>query len=187
MSKVAELLGLTKAQESDPPEEEKTAEDANREEEKLVFLKEAGAVATARAREILQQASEVEQEIEKIAGVEDDQLEEQFGSYVKIGQDMAYGYIAGLMKLAEGEEELSAEEAEIAEVAETIEAQVAEALATEVAEQAGPEALDDPEVQEEIAVAAGEATAEILEEALAGGAEEAPPEEEVPEEEAAAA
>ena len=191
MSKIAQLLGLGKGPGGD---QEKQAEPKVDEKElaaeKLAFCKEAAEIATAIARDNLRISAEVELQVEKIASIPDDQLEEQFGHYVKIGHDMACGYIAAMVKAAEGEmegEEMSSEDAEIEELIETVEAQVAETLAQELVDNAGTsEVLDDPQVVEEIAAQAAEVAVQVVEEALMGGGggeEEMPPEEEAPPEE----
>ena len=165
MSKTARLLGG----------QEKLSQDE--------LLKTAGHMAAERAQYILKEAAEMDEVIEKLASTSDEELEEQYGKYVKMGHDMAIGIFAAQIKVAMEMEEAEAAEAEasageIQEILDTVAAQAAE----EIASQVPPEALEDPEVQEEIAAAAEEAAVQIIEEAIAAsegageGAEEYPAE-----------
>jgi hypothetical protein len=147
------------------------------------LLKTAGHMAAERAQYILKEAAEMDEVIEKLASASDEELEEQYGKYVKMGHDMAIGMFAAQIKVAMEMEEAEAAEAEasageIQEILDTVAAQAAE----EIASQVPPEALEDPQVQEEIAAAAEEAAIQVIEEAIAAsegageGAEEYPAE-----------
>jgi hypothetical protein len=140
-------------------------------------------MAAERAQYILKEAAEMDEVIEKLASASDEELEEQYGKYVKMGHDMAIGMFAAQIKVAMEMEEAEAAEAEasageIQEILDTVAAQAAE----EIASQVPPEALEDPQVQEEIAAAAEEAAIQVIEEAIAAsegageGAEEYPAE-----------
>jgi hypothetical protein len=121
------------------------------------FCKAAAAPGIELAARFLRQRHEADEAIEKVAA--SDNFEEDFGGYVKIGQDMAIGYIAGLSKVAMEE---AGEDADIEEARETLAAQIAEAIADELPD----EALEDEEAMAEVVQAAEDSADVMIQEAL---------------------
>jgi len=109
---------------------------------------------------------EIEQELEKIAMLDDETLEYEYGPYLRMGRDVATGIIGGQIKAAlEGGMPEDPDKA-------AVKNQVSEEIARRVAHSLPPEILEDPEAVQDISAKADQAAEVIVEEedaAMTGG------------------
>lgn len=97
-------------------------------------------------KEARDQAVKIEEEIQKIAQLSDEDLEEQWGPYVVAGQQFAIGTIAGQAKMA-----MEMDEAGGGGEVEQLVAVVADGVSQQIADTLPPEQLQDPAIQQDIA------------------------------------
>ena len=120
--------------------------------------------------EAKKEALALEEEINKIASMDEEQLKEAgWDSFVEAGMNLGIGIVAGQAKIAMEMQQAEGGDPQV----EQLVAVVAEGVAQEIADQLPEEQLADPAVQQEIDQTATAVATQAVEEALMEGEQEA--------------